>query len=232
MAGLRAAGFERNPVPAGRTDRGVHARMQVLSMRLVEDVPPEAVAARLSAVLPPTVGIALSRPVQPKFHASWAATHKEYRYRLAIAPAPGWDTCAWQTSVDEGLLERALERVPGTRDFTAFVDSSSPQKPRRVDEATLRRAGPVLELRFVGEGFGRYMVRYLAASCVAVARQELSIEAFERALQHGGAPLVHRAPAQGLVLWEVGYAADVDPFTAAERALAPGVPTTPPFVRP
>ena len=84
MQGLRAAGFARNPVPAGRTDAGVHARMQVLVMRLVEQVKEVDVAARLNEKLPPDVGIALSRPAPPRFHPQWKARAKEYRYRLAL----------------------------------------------------------------------------------------------------------------------------------------------------
>src|SRR5688572_6233230 len=99
MAALREAGFSRNPVPSGRTDLGVHARMQVLGMRVVEDVAPEDVAERLNAVLPPSVGIALSRPAPRKFHPQWQAQAKEYRYRLLLKDDPAWAPYAWRVDV-------------------------------------------------------------------------------------------------------------------------------------
>ena len=41
-----------------------------------------------------------------------------------------------------------------------------------------------------------------------------------------------KAPGKGLVLWEVLYPAQVDPFSAAERASAAGLPADPPFTLP
>src|SRR5687767_14936972 len=61
MAALRASGLSRNPVPAGRTDLGVHARMQVGSMRIVENLPTSELAARINAHLPRSVGVAVAR---------------------------------------------------------------------------------------------------------------------------------------------------------------------------
>ena len=38
-----------------------------------------------------------------------------------------------------------------------------------------------------------------------------------------------KAPAQGLLLWEVLYPVGKDPFPEPERALPPGLPRSPPF---
>ena len=84
MSALRSAGFERNPVPAGRTDLGVHARMQVLSMRVPTAISTNDIAPRLNAALPPDVGIALARDAPNKFHAQWQSKGKEYRYHQGM----------------------------------------------------------------------------------------------------------------------------------------------------
>jgi tRNA pseudouridine38-40 synthase len=122
---LREAGFSRNPVPAGRTDAGVHARMQALVMRVVEPVAAEDVAARLNAKLPPDVGICLSCPAPPRFHPQWKAAAKAYRYRLALQDVARWAPSAWRVDVDPEAVRAVLEQAVGTRDFWAFHDKSS-----------------------------------------------------------------------------------------------------------
>ena len=52
LAAFAASGLARNPVVAGRTDKFVSARMQVLSSRLEREISPEEMARRLNAVLP------------------------------------------------------------------------------------------------------------------------------------------------------------------------------------
>lgn len=230
---LRAAGFERNPVASGRTDAGVHARMQVLSMRLTDDMPLDTVAARINAQLPPSMGIGAVREAPPHFNAHWKATEKEYRYRLARCPVPAWAEVAWEVSPDRALLTEALELTRGTHDFFAFHDKSSPVRPRTITHIEVVEAGALLEVRLRGAGFGRYMVRYLVAGAVAVATGTWSLEGFRQALQRGAtadrpAELV-RAPAHPLILWNVSYPAADDPFSAADRREAQGVPSGPPF---
>jgi len=231
LKGLRSAGFERNPVPSGRTDLGVHARMQVLSMRVVEGVTPAAVAPRLNPHLPETVGIALSKPASPRFNAAWSAAGKEYRYRLALGEVPGWEQAAWRVDVKPERLAALLGAAVGTRDFFAFHDKSSPVRRRTLERADVVDLGKgLVDVRLVGDAFGRFMVRYLVGTAVAVARGELEEERYLAALSSPGPIGAKKAPALGLVLWEVRYPPHLDPFTPQERAGAKGVPRTPPFL--
>jgi len=225
ISALRSAGFSRNPVPAGRTDLGVHARMQVLGMRVVEDVAPADVAARLNAALPPDVGIACSREAPRKFHPQWKASAKEYRYRLLLRDDAAWAPYAWRVDVEPERVREVLSLAVGTRDFYAFHDKSSTQMPRTVREVTLERAGPVADLRIVGDGFARYMVRYLVGGAVAIARGELGLEPYRRALEEPVPFDGVKAPAQGLILWEVRYPDAMNPFLGA----VPALPAGPPF---
>lgn len=232
LAGLRAAGLERNPVPSGRTDLGVHARMQVLSMRLVEALAPEEVPGRLNPHLPAGLGVALAHAAPAKFHASWSASGKEYRYRLHLGAGPerAGPPTAWRVDVRPERVAELLARAVGTRDFFAFHDKSSAVRPRVVQGAeVVALADGRVEVRLRGEGFARYMVRLLVGSAVAVARGEVPEEAYLAGLEAARPFGAVKAPAHGLVLWEVFYPPAVDPFSAEERRLAPGVPGEPPF---
>ncbi len=227
---LRAAGFSRNPINAGRTDLGVHARMQVLSMRVVEPVAPTDVAARLNAHLPEGVGIACSRPAPWKWNAQWHSTLKEYRYRLALDDRPEWAPFAWRVDFDPARLATAIGALVGARDFFAFHDRGSSRIVRTLTHASVHELAPgVLEVRLVGDAFARYMVRFLVGAAVAVAQGTLDEATFEAAVQRAVPFAKRRAPAHGLVLWEVGFPPELDPFSEADRQLAPGVPQAPPF---
>lgn len=239
---LGRAGSPATVMPSGRTDRGVHARMQVISLRLPEDVPPEALPARLAPHLPADVGLCVARRPPGAFHAQWSASGKEYRYHLTLgAPPPeAWRPYALDVAAEAALqpgqrvtaerLEALLARAVGTRDFTAFHERSSPQKPRTLQAATLRElGGGLFEARLEGAGFARYQVRYLVGSALKVAAGLLSEEQWRAALDAGAALAGFKAPAHGLVLWEVRYPSAVDPFGPDERLHPPGLPDAPPF---
>lgn len=204
------AGLSRNPVVAGRTDKFVSARMQVLSGRLERNIAPEELVSRLNAVLPGDVGIHLAREVKPGFHAAWSANSKEYRYALPLSEAG-----------DLELLQQAAALIPGTRDFKAFHFKTSEDKERTVNSVELLPGPGGLTLRFVGEGFARHMVRMLVGGMTAVAKGTVRFEHFREGLINQRNFYCPTAPPEPLTLWNVGYPAAVDPFTAQERSAFP-----------
>jgi len=224
---MAANGIEGNPVASGRTDLGVHARMQVVSFRVASV---EGLAERLNAHLPPGVGIAHTAEAPPKFSAQWKASGKEYRYRIALDEDPAWKAFAWRTQVDRGRLEAVLRHAVGTHDFYAFHEKSSVRTLRTISSIAVEQPAPQrLDVRIIGSGFGRYQVRYLVGGAVAVARGETREEDYVAGIEQQLAFAGTKAPAEGLVLWQVFYPPAFDPFCAALRSAAAGVPRGPPF---
>ncbi len=239
---LRKAGVPYPVMASGRTDRGVHARMQVVSVRLPPFYTSEMLSERLPPHLPPDIGLCVARRPPEGFHAQWSATGKEYRYRLQLGGTVSepWRPFVMEPSTEPRLMEGGAlrpERVAellgaavGRRDFHAFHEHSSLRKPRTLESATLHELGNGLfEARLRGDGFGRYQVRYLVGSALLTASGVLSEELFRSALDSGTAIPGLKAPAQGLLLWDVRYPPAVDPFPPEERARPPGLPLAPPF---
>jgi tRNA pseudouridine38-40 synthase len=239
---LQEVGVPATVMPSGRTDRGVHARMQVVSLRLEEGDSAEALAARLPARLPPDLGLCVARKPHPSFHSQWSAGGKTYRYRVQLAGtvAPEWRPYVMEVAAEPRLAphditpERLLEllkRAEGTRDFTAFHENSSPRKPRTLESATLHAlGGGLFEVILRGDAFARYQVRYLVGSALLTAAGQLPEDQWRAALERGERIPGLKAEAAGLVLWDVRYPAKLDPFTPAERAAPPGLPVGPPFL--
>ena len=207
LTAFTAAGLSRNPVVAGRTDKFVSARMQVLSSRLERNIAPDDMAARLNAVLPADLGIHLAREAKTGFHAAWSSNSKEYRYTLKHDELG-----------DLELLSQAAALVPGTRDFKAFHFKTSEDKARTVNSVELMPTAEGLTLRFVGEGFARHMVRMLVGGMTAVSRGTTSLQLFRAGLFEQRNFYCPTAPPEPLTLWNVGYPAEVDPFTEQERS--------------
>lgn len=239
---LQQVGVPASVMPSGRTDRGVHARMQVVSLRLEEGDSAEALAARLPAHLPPDLGLCVARRPHPSFHAQWSAAGKTYRYRVQLAGtvAPEWKPYVMEVASEPRLaphdiaperFSELLRMAEGTRDFAAFHENSSPRKPRTLESATLHElGGGLFEVILRGDGFARYQVRYLVGSALLTASGQLPEEHWRGALERSERIPGLKAEAAGLVLWNVRYPAKLDPFTPAERAAPPGLPEGPPFL--
>lgn len=206
--------------------------MQVLSMRLVEDIPVEEVAPRVNAVLTLPVGLVCAVRAERKFHAGFSASGKEYRYRLAppelIASRPDWAPFAWATPFDPQRLREALQRFVGTRNYVAFSQKADPAHLRTISAIeVVQLPSGVTEVRVHGSGFGKYMIRYIISAAVRCALGVITLDDITGALDSGQHLRAEKAPPQGLVLWQVKYPPEVDPFSAELRAsvrLPPGLP--------
>ena len=230
---LRTCGITSGLAAAGRTDRGVHARQQVASLRVPVGTDFEGLAQSLHG---PDWGCAAAAAAPAGFHAQWTPSSKEYRYRLSVGAAPGpWAAYAWDMGGDARLegaavepeaLARALLLAVGTRDFFAFHAASSIRRPRTLSDVQLTRGTDGLwELRLVGLGFGRYHVRALVGGAARVAAGQLPEAAWRAALDEARPFPGLLAPAQGLVLWGLQYV-EGGPFDARVR---PQLPAGPPF---
>ena len=235
---LRAGGISAAPVAAGRTDKGVHARMQVVRIRERLHQPRE-LSERVRPHLPMGLGICGAVEAKRGFHPQWSSVSKEYRYRLRLwpTPHPEWEPFSWLACENPRLrgrelqprrVEWLLEKAVGRRDFIAFHEKSSPRRLRTLLDIKLAELRPGLfDVRLRGDGFARYQVRYLVGSAVAAAAGAISVGDYVAALATGAQIDGLKAPPHGLILWEVSYPQALDPFACALDSN--GLPKDPPF---
>ena len=176
-AALRAAlaesfsSFESLAV-AGRTDAGVHALGQVVSVDVEGGPPPERAAAALNPRLPDEITVVESREAPSGFHARHSAVSRSYRYRLyrRATPSPFETHRSWwlPRPLDEHALAHAAAALLGEHDFRAFTPTQTQHEVfvRVVQGAEWVRRGDHLDFEITADSFLRHMVRSLVGTMV------------------------------------------------------------------
>jgi tRNA pseudouridine38-40 synthase len=198
---------------AGRTDAGVHARRQVVSLQLPIGVDHRRLLGSLNALTPD--GIAVTRLVRalPGFDARKDAVSRAYRYHISVgnAPSPFWRPFSWSVPgrLDLGSLREAARLVVGRHDFTAFTPTVTEHAffHRLVLSCSWSRSRDgVLAFDIESDAFLRHMVRVLVGTMVDVGQGRRTLEDFGRLLagvsRDEAGPT---APARGLFLWNIKY---------------------------
>jgi tRNA pseudouridine38-40 synthase len=200
---------------AGRTDAGVHALGQVVSIDEPDALHPDVVMRAMPSLLPSDVAVVDAQSAPATFDARRSALWRSYVYLLwhAEAPNPLYRRFATWTRdrVDTPLLAEALRSMIGSHDFSSFGRVRDDQTPvRRIIEATAVADGPFIRIRVTGESFLHQMVRSIVGSALEVAtgRKDLSWlrEALDARDRAAAGPVV---PSHGLALVDVGYK-DID----------------------
>lgn len=199
---------------SGRTDSGVHALGQVAHVDVpVGRLSTEAWEGALNAQLPPGVRVLEVRHAARGFHARFGAVGKEYVYRMwnarSLHPLEMGRVWHLPTPVQRDLLRSCAGVLQGSHDFAGFAANRGRPEThteRTIYALTLKTAGPLLTLRFAGNGFLYRMVRMLAGSMVRVAQGKAGIDWLEDLLHRpGGRRTSFCAPAEGLFLKSVRY---------------------------
>ena len=165
---------------AGRTDTGVHALRNVVSVD-VEGGPPAARAAEaLNAGLPDDVAVVAAEEAASDFHARHSARSRSYRYRIwrRRAPSPFEDKRSWwyPRPVDERRLADAADLLLGEHDFRAFTPLQTRHHvfTRVVERAEWIRRGDHLDFEITADSYLRHMVRALVGTMLEVGPNELA----------------------------------------------------------
>jgi tRNA pseudouridine38-40 synthase len=199
---------------SGRTDAGVHALGQVAHADVPRAfLPPAKWHAALNANLPPEVRVLRCTRARADFHARFQARGKTYLYRIHAAPIfpPLEIGRAWHVPgpLDLAVLRACARMLTGTHDFAGFAANRGHPPTstiRTLREIHLTSRGPLLTLRFTGDGFLYKMVRLLTGTLIRCAAGRMDPGEIDRFLAGGGQPKTHfQAPAEGLYLARVLY---------------------------
>ncbi len=206
---------------AGRTDAGVHALGQVVSVRLTSRIAPgdllQALNAKLAAAGSGDLRVIAAEEQGETFNARFDARGKLYRYRIVNGAviSPFERRFAWHIARPLSLerMREASAALLGKHDFAAFrAGGGAPGSGIRTvtaarwSEAPAEPDGRLLAFEIAGSGFLKYMVRGIVGTLVEIGggrREAGSIADLVRAGVRAEAGAT--APPHGLYLVRVDY---------------------------
>jgi tRNA pseudouridine38-40 synthase len=216
---------------AGRTDSGVHALGQVASFHSEFRIDGGQWRPALQSKLPGDIVVLESREVADRFHATYSARSKRYRYliRQAATDDPFLSRCAWRMNADLDIeaMRAAAQALWGAHDFRCF-ESHWPNKATSVrtvldvrcetagrwalwSSEPLRQDFGDVTSEFVcfeieADGFLYNMVRAIVGTLVEVGLGKRSPQSVRELIDARDRSLAgETAPARGLYLVRVNY---------------------------
>ena len=170
------AAHEVKTVAAGRTDSGVHARLQVVHFDSSAKRPSSAWVRGVNALLPDAVAVLWSREVPDDFHARFSARSRTYCYRLLnrpVRPALHARSAGWfHQPLDVEKMRAAAALLVGEHDFSAFRSSQCQARTpvRTIHSFEVSRRDDIVNFVVRANAFLHHMVRNLVGTLVYVGK--------------------------------------------------------------
>jgi tRNA pseudouridine38-40 synthase len=179
----RQAGF----VSAGRTDRGVHARGQVIAF--TTDASDRAIET-MNLQLPPDLWCSAYAEVPAAFHPRYDAKSRTYRYYFSDVPPKMEEMVA------------ASRHFLGIHDFSDFARVKDKNPRRNILAIRIGEEDGFLYLEVTAESFLWHQVRCMATALLRVGNGEAEPDSIAQSLRGESDKPLSPAPAEGLVLWD------------------------------
>jgi tRNA pseudouridine38-40 synthase len=195
----RQAGF----LSAGRTDRGVHARGQVIAF--TTDAPDRAIGA-INLQLPPDLWCSAFAEVPEEFHPRYDAKSRTYRYYFPEVPPV----------MEE--MEKASRHFLGIHDFSNFARVGDKNPQRNILAIRVAEEDGFVFFEVTAESFLWHQVRCMASALFRVGTGETKEESILQYLEGEIDMPLSPAPADGLVLWETDCGVSWSPLPEGDRS--------------
>jgi tRNA pseudouridine38-40 synthase len=207
---------------AGRTDSGVHAAGQVVSLPLRDGFTARQVRDALNYHMKPhPVVVVRAAPAPEGWNPRFSAVHRSYRYvilnrraRPALLLGRVWHVVA---TLRAEAMHAAAQTLLGQHDFTSFRAAACQARSpiRTLDRLDVTRDGDTITVVAEARSFLHHQVRNLVGSLRLVGDGQWPAERLAAVLaardRSAAGPT---APAAGLYLMRVRYL--VDPFGGAQ----------------
>ncbi len=209
-------GEEVRATASGRTDAGVHAVGQVVSVALRSALPAETLCRALNANTPHDLVVMDVTEATEGFHAIRDATGKRYRYVIQDGRLKDLFSRAYAWHIpqplDDNAMREAAALLVGRHDFASFEAAGSERKTtvRHVTDLTVERTSenrfPRITIEIAADGFLYNMVRNIVGTLVEIGRGNQPVTWINDVLHAKDRKVAGpTAPPKGLFLVSVDY---------------------------
>lgn len=178
---------------AGRTDRGVHALGNVVSLKTDSN----ATINQINYYLPPSIQIIGKAEVPDGFKPRFAE-HRHYKYVFFNDP---YDNKV----LNMKKMESVSKILEGTHNFQNFTKRCERAPTRTVKELKVSRMGRFIIIDVVGESFLWNMVRKMVMVIIMAGRGEMEENEIKPLLNPDISASITPVPPEGLILMDVKY---------------------------
>ncbi len=196
---------------AGRTDRGVHAKEQVVNFFVDTDIPLKNIKNALNGFLPEDIRIKKIKKVPLSFHARFSAKSKVYRYLILNTKDKIVFYRNYTWFIPEKLniesMKKASSFLIGYKDFSVFTKMPHVYKSclRRIRRIEIKKHGRLIFIDIEADGFLRNMARNIVSFLVDVGRGKINIDEAKEIINKVRPYVKKPAPPCGLYLYRVNY---------------------------
>jgi|HubBroStandDraft_4_1064222.scaffolds.fasta_scaffold00005_72 tRNA pseudouridine38-40 synthase len=203
---------------AGRTDAGVHATGQVVSLSTESGFPFDRLLVALRGLLPPDLSVREAVCVEKGFSARFSARGRTYVYAILNRPQRSALLARYAAYIapvlDLDAMREAAAHLVGEHDFRSFAAAGPEDRTlRRLTHLEIEPRGELVRAEVRADGFLRHMVRTIVGTlveCGAGRRAADSLPAVLAACDRRAAGPT--APPEGLYLAGVWYDGGYDSF--------------------
>jgi len=199
-----------NIICAGRTDKGVHATSQSVTVEL-PTITPEKLILRLNSLLPDDISVKNVRLAEG-LDARKSAKYKTYTYIIDNSQERSalWRNRSWHVPEHLNLskMKAAAKFLQAKRDYSAFDSQNTVFDYKTVDlkEIKVSKHLGFVKIELTADHFLYKMVRKMVSEIVEIGKGNKTVQELKATiLSKDCSKTIKPAPAHGLYLTKVTY---------------------------
>ena len=225
QAWYKLTGESIRVMAASRTDTGVHAEEQVVSINTGSSLPMQTFVDGLNYYLPLDIAAKAAFKVTDTFNVRRDAVSREYNYyilnRRTRSPIRRRFAYPVAGQLDIEAMNQACQYLVGEHDFASFTtlaEAKTRSTVRRVYKAEVKKQEELVTFNIVANSYLRHQVRNTAGALIRVGLGKMAVDEFHNIVEAGGPGLTGpRVPAHGLCLMRVNYPAPFGEDSAGDN---------------
>lgn len=196
---------------SGRTDAGVHANGQCAHFDIDISITPDKLKNALNGLLNGNIYVKSVVEVPDTFHARFDVKQKEYIYKINTGEySPIYKDYIYQycKPLDVDSMKTAIKSFEGEHNFKSFTKANVETNNfvRTIYSTAITKDNDIITIKFVGNGFMRYMVRNMVGFLIEIGEGKRNISDVNSVLlEEDRTKAGKTAPPEGLYLNKVTY---------------------------